>query len=449
VIRQSLIVISTAAALGAGGLAGAGAPATAVQAGRTPHHGQVVQVGKAAHSSQTLQARARRHVSYQQWASRAQLRRGSSAGAAVTRDGVRIRRAVGRMTYRDPESGTRTRYELARWTSPWVAPGFALTEAVPSWNAVTPRGTWVRVQMRVRTPSGRRSSWDTLGSWASHERRFHRRTSGSQGDDLASVAVDTLRSRGVARLTGWQVRAVLLRRAGTSATPRLRGIGAMVSRLPDTDPPTTRTTMRGRTVDLAVPRRSQMTHRGHFPQFGNGGEAWCSPTSTTMVLGFWDAWPRPAWYRWVGAGHRDPEVDFTARAVYDHGFNGAGNWAFNTAYAHRYGMRSFVTRLRSLREAERFIRAGIPLVASVQFGPGELTGAPIRATDGHLMVIRGFTGRGHVIANDPAARRNRGVRRVYDRAQFADAWVGGSGGLVYVIRPAGRALPARTAEANW
>jgi Peptidase_C39 like family len=119
------------------------------------------------------------------------------------------------------------------------------------------------------------------------------------------------------------------------------------------------------------------------------------------------------------------------------------------AYANRYSTSSFVTRLRSLREAERFIRRGIPLVASINFGPGELDGAPISSTAGHLLVIRGFTANGRVIANDPAARRNSGVRRVYKRGQFADAWVGGSGGLVYVIRPPGRALPARTPEANW
>jgi hypothetical protein len=34
---------------------------------------------------------------------------------------------------------------------------------------------------------------------------------------------------------------------------------------------------------LNVPRYSQMTHRGHYPQYG-GGQAWCSPTSLSMLL---------------------------------------------------------------------------------------------------------------------------------------------------------------------
>ncbi|HEX2174848.1 MAG TPA: C39 family peptidase [Nocardioidaceae bacterium] len=404
--------------------------------------------GDQAAAAHAAPARPARHIAYDEWATRAQLRSGHGAGVAVRRAGVRIRRPVGRTTYRDPESGRRTAYDLARWTSPWVRPGFRLTEAVASWNATTPRGTFIGVQMRGRTPQGRRSSWDTLGNWASHERRFHRTTLGEQADDVAEVAVDTLRTRGRATFARWQLRVTLFRRAGTARTPQLHGVGAMVSRLPGGDPPTTRTSMR-RARDLQVPRRSQMIHRGHYPQFGNGGEAWCSPTSTTMLLRFWGEGPRPREYSWVGDRHRNADVDHAARFVYDYGYDGAGNWAFNTAYAHRYGMRSFVTRLRSLREAERFVKSGIPLAASVKFGAGELDGAPISSTAGHLMVIRGFTAGGDVIVNDPAARGNRGVRRVYDRGQFADAWVGGSGGLVYVIRPRGKDLPTPSAEANW
>jgi hypothetical protein len=105
-----------------------------------------------------------------------------------------------------------------------------------------------------------------------------------------------------------------------------------------------------------------------------------------------------------------------------------------------------VTRLSSLREAESFIKAGIPLVASVAFKSGQLTGSPISSTPGHLMVIRGFTAAGNVIANDPAAPKNSTVRRVYTRSQFEKAWQGGSGGVVYVVRPASKTLPANTAR---
>ena len=102
-----------------------------------------------------------------------------------------------------------------------------------------------------------------------------------------------------------------------------------------------------------------------------------------------------------------------------------------------------------LREAERFIAAGIPLVASVSFSRGQLTGAPISATSGHLLVIAGFTSNGNVVVNDPAAPNNSSVRRVYDRGEFERAWLGRSSGTVYVVRDAAHPLPARGANLNW
>jgi hypothetical protein len=72
-------------------------------------------------------------------------------------------------------------------------------------------------------------------------------------------------------------------------------------------------------------------------------------------------------------------------------------------------------------------------VASISFGAGELDGAPISSTNGHLLVIVGFTRSGDVVVNDPAAQRRSGVRRTYDRGQFEDAWLPTSGGVVYVL----------------
>jgi hypothetical protein len=108
-----------------------------------------------------------------------------------------------------------------------------------------------------------------------------------------------------------------------------------------------------------------------------------------------------------------------------------------------------VTRLHNLREAEPFIRAGIPLVASVAWQPNKLEGADITSTNGHLMVIGGFTGDGDVIGYDPASPSNQAVRRAYDREQFERAWIAASGGIVYVIRPVGyERLPDLTANNN-
>jgi hypothetical protein len=150
-------------------------------------------------------------------------------------------------------------------------------------------------------------------------------------------------------------------------------------------------------------------------------------------------------------GMLPPAVDIpdAAAATHDPSYDGTGNWSFNTAWAASLAGHAFVTRLRDLREAERFVSAGIPLVASVAYPPGALTGAPTRGTDGHLVVVRGFTAAGDVVTNDPAAPTERSVRRTYDRAEFERAWLGGSGGTVYVIHDDAHPLPPRGRHGAW
>ena len=64
---------------------------------------------------------------------------------------------------------------------------------------------------------------------------------------------------------------------------------------------------------------------------------------------------------------------------------------------------------------------------------------------------RGIPGAGEVTTNDPAATDNATVRRVYPRAAFETAWLGGSQGTVYVIHPPSTPLPPRVegAPASW
>ncbi len=388
---------------------------------------------------------ASRHIDYHQWSSTDQLRSGTLDGVAIT---------DGRLHLPDggPRAGT-TRsvggrsYEHGSWVSPWRSVGFGLTELVPSWSARTPRDSFIEVRVRGRATDGRESSWDLMGRWASGDDHLERTSRSGQDDDLASVEVDTWVARESAGLAAYQLKVTLLRRAGQTGSPRLDTIGAMASRLPAGSPATSRPgDVRG--VVLDVPRYSQMIHEGHYPQWGGGGEAWCSPASTAMVLGYYDALPGARSRSWVPEGHPDPWVDAAARSTYDHDYGGTGNWPFNTAWAAGHVGSAFVTRLRGARQAELFIAAGIPLVASVSFGPGELSGAPISSTQGHLLVIVGFDRDGDVVVNDPAAPGSDGVRRTYDRAQFERAWLTRSGGLVYVVHDRAHPLPGGS-HSNW
>jgi len=387
---------------------------------------------------------AARPIARTQWDTTTELRTGTTSGARVTRGRVELDAPTAHRGYDGRQ------YDVGRWVSPWVSPGFALTQLVSSWSATTPGDSWLEVQVRGRAGDGGPSSWDVLGRWTSGDTHTVRTSVSGQSDDLASVNVDTWSANRSTGLASYQVRVLLLRRSGAAtASPSLDQVGAMSSRLPSgsvTASAPGPASKAGTVLD--VPRYSQMAHRGHYPRWGGGGEAWCSPTSTSMVLSYYDALPRPSSYRWIPAGHPDPWVDAAARATYDAAYGGTGNWPFNAAYAAGLAGDAFVTRLASLTEAERFIAAGIPLVASISFAAGQLDNSPISASNGHLVVIRGFTTTGDVVVNDPAAPTRAGVERTYDRAQFEDAWLPRSGGLVYVIRDDAHPLPGGR-HANW
>ena len=392
-----------------------------------------------------------RHISYRQWDTTTQLNAGTFSGTTADAGKLRLDGPTARTTVAGRS------YAFGRWTSPWVRSDFALSELVPSWAAATPEGTLIQIKVRGVSQGGTQTSWDTLGRWAGGDGSFKRTSFGAQTDDLAHVATDTW----VARFGGfrsWQLRVVLFRKVGTTLTPRVGTIGAMTSELPDVDQVATSTPGVARGIVLDVPRYSQMIHAGEYPKYGGGGEAWCSPTSTTMVLAYYRRLPSSSDYAWVNRSYRDRVVDHAARMTFDYGYDGTGNWPFNTAFAARHAGHAFVTRFQSLRGVERFIRAGIPVVTSLTFGKGQLSGAPISASNGHLLVVVGFTAAGNVVVNDPAAKTRAGVRRVYSRGQFENAWLQrypyrgsmrGSGGLAYIIRDNAHPLPARTGNTNW
>jgi hypothetical protein len=378
------------------------------------------------------------------------LTSGVKAGTTLDGGGSLVLAASGltTTTYADPFGYPARDYEGGTWTSDWFATGFGFTELVASWNADTPAGTWIQVEMRATAEDGHLTKWYILGRWAYLDTDFHRTSVGLQGDRDGTIAVDTFFADKQA-MTSYQLRLTLYRAVGSAATPSVTRIGAVASNPYKPYVPSI-TTMTS-TVELAVPRYSQETHIGEYPQFDNGGEAWCSPTSTSMVVAYWNRGPSASDYAYVLNDYPtqpDPQVDYAARYVYDYRYQGAGNWPFNTAYAAHFGLVGEVTQLHSLAEAEQFIKAGIPLVASIAFNSGKLDGFFFKSTNGHLMVIIGFTAGGDVIANDPASPDDPSVRHVYNRAQFEKAWMESTGGIVYVIHPSSVPLPPSPAG-NW
>ena len=79
--------------------------------------------------------------------------------------------------------------------------------------------------------------------------------------------------------------------------------------------------------------------------------------------------------------------------------------------------------------------AGVPVVISYYWNEGDLTGAPIPSSDGHLAVLVGFDAAGNPIVNDPAAATDADVQRTYLRSELEHLWVKKSGGTAYAHLP--------------
>ncbi|MFD3759875.1 peptidase C39 family protein [Streptomyces sp. NPDC058622] len=385
--------------------------------------------------------------SYEHW--RAGIHQGTTAVDGA-RPGLEIGAAAGRTEYADPHTGRKSTWEYATWTSPVHRSTVPATEAIASWNARTPVGTWIQVELRGTYTDGAATPWYVMGRWASGERDIRRTSVDGQTDGRSTVWTDTLAVDAPAsglRIADWRLRLTLYRTPGADRGPTVWLAGAMVSDVPDrfTVPAAAPS---GRAHELKVPRYSQETHTGRYPQYDNGGEAWCSPTSSQMIIEFWGGRASASALNWVDPKFSDPQVCHAARSTYDAAYKGCGNWPFNAAYAATYrGLAGVVTRLGSLTELETLVRAGIPAITSQSFLPGELTGAGY-GTAGHLMTVVGFTAAGDVVANDPNSPDNPSVRRVYERREWENIWLrtkrydangkvrSGTGGVCYVYCPA-------------
>jgi hypothetical protein len=299
-----------------------------------------------------------------------------------------------------------------------VTSGF--TTAIASWNVVTPSDAWMEAQLRVRV-GDRWSRWYTMGEWSRTREDNHRHSVARQADADGTVDTDTLEL--VKHATAWQLQ-LHLHAAKTGERPMVSLLAVTTGS--DLAAARAQAERAAWGIELDVPERTQRALESPDALAG-GGDAWCSPTSVSMIMAYWAQRENaPSW---------DVGVSAAAQGTYDPVYDGCGNWPFNVAFASEHGLAGWVERLSGIAEMERYIIAGIPLAASIRVAPGQLHGSPYPKTDGHLLVVRGFTSGGNVIANDPYALPGH-IRIIYDRTQFENVWMHGSGGVVYVIAPA-------------
>ena len=144
----------------------------------------------------------------------------------------------------------------------------------------------------------------------------------------------------------------------------------------------------------------------------------CSPVATAMVM---SAHRRGVVPERVIADCHDPIT-----GMY-------GLWPLAVSAAAGAGLIGAVELFTDWRSALTCLNAGLPLVASIRYGKGELPGAPMAATGGHLVVVRGVDGE-EVLINDPAAPTHGTVSRRYPVDAFSRAWFRHRG-AAYILCP--------------
>src|SRR5689334_702479 len=178
-------------------------------------------------------------VDYRAWTSYPDWRSGSGAGVravAGLRPGVVMAAPAGRADYTDPHTGRTTAWEYAVWTSPVHRLAVPSTEAVASWNAYTPAGTWLQVELTGTYSDGTDTPWYVMGRWAAGDQDIRRTSVDGQSDGRSSVWTDTFSvddaSTGL-RLVAYRLRLTLYRTPGSRVTPTVWRLGAMGSAVPD------------------------------------------------------------------------------------------------------------------------------------------------------------------------------------------------------------------------
>jgi hypothetical protein len=160
------------------------------------------------------------------------------------------------------------------------------------------------------------------------------------------------------------------------------------------------------------PRRSQMLENPRI------ASRICSAVSTAMVLALHRS---SIDYQQVIAACHDP-----ATGMY-------GIWPLAVRAASRLGCIGAVELLSDWTPVIASLERGLPLVASIRYGSGELPGSPQPSTGGHLVVVHGIRA-GEVLANDPAAPDHGSVLRTYPLDAFSRAWFRYRG-AAYILAP--------------
>lgn len=288
---------------------------------------------------------------------------------------------------------------------------FLATTLVTSWNATLPKGTAVKIELRVKTGLfSRWSPWYEIATYGDKQLDNPEKT--KRG--LAGyIKEDELKLRFGTRYFRYRVTLLTI---DTTVTPILHLFGISYAdmkhraEIVDTLLPNSAEPSKW-AKDLPVPYRSQL--------YEDKNISWraCHPTSLSMVLEYY------------GTNLPTAEV---ATSVWDN-YNGIfGNWSYNAAFTGTLGYRAWIRYCNGFDAIKEEIATGHPVILSIAYPKGVLSNAPVKSTAGHIIVCRGFTPEGDPICNDPAAKSEEIGHIVYKKEELERAWLTRKAAAIFI-----------------
>ncbi|HEY2996757.1 MAG TPA: C39 family peptidase [Methylomirabilota bacterium] len=281
-------------------------------------------------------------------------------------------------------------------TPAWPTTG--ATQFIPSFSALTEAPFSLRLELSARV-GGAWSPW--VGSVGLGPAAF---TPLADAPTLG-VDVDVFRASAPVEAVRLRARVRAPAPAAVVGAPWLLALSAAAGTVPVT-------AARASAARLAVPALSQMESAAAI------AHRICSPTCVAMVLDFWRRPIAPA---------------ALAAEMFHPGSDLYGVWPAAILAAARRGIAGYLLRFPDWPSAAWCLEHGLPVIASIRYAAGELTGAAVNATSGHLVVLTGIDG-DDVVVNDPAAPTAATVARRYRVAEFAQVWLERTG-VGYVLFP--------------
>ena len=294
------------------------------------------------------------------------------------------------------------------YTSPVIEMDFPAEEIYPSWNInCNEKETGFIVYTRVSQDKSNWSPWFYTGSCGKYPKIKKKMIKNSFG----FVDIDYLSLRKETRFIQYSIHLFSSEGKYISPSVKLLALSYGKREKKETSGRNSLTGSRITEKILSVPYRSQGDENSKI-----SGRI-CSPTSVAMVMSYWG----------INVG-----TDEVAKKSYDKEHDIYGSWPLAVQAASQYGLRGWIEIFKSWQEVEEKISSGIPVIATICFETGELKGSMAESSQGHVIVVKGFSSDGNVVCNDPAGKDAKEGIVTYSRDDLEKVWFKKSG-IGYVI----------------